>query len=107
RQPAAPFAFEPMAAHKDIAGHIDPDVERRRKRRWLVRGNGRRLSGLAFSLDDLEHNDVGREAFREGDVGAIDGEGCRNLRRGQGTSDRYLPGRRGDRLVARGDTEIV
>src|SRR3984893_13457970 len=33
RQLAAPFAFEPMAAHKDIAGHIYGDVERRRKRR--------------------------------------------------------------------------
>jgi hypothetical protein len=33
RQLAAPFAFEPMAAHKDIAGHINLDVERRRKRR--------------------------------------------------------------------------
>src|SRR6266436_3772788 len=48
RQLAAPFAFEPMAAHKDVAGHVDRDVERRRKRRWLVRRLGRRrLPGLA------------------------------------------------------------
>src|SRR5207237_1237058 len=49
RQLAAPFAFEPVAAHKDVAGHVDRDVERRWKRRRLLRGSGRRrLAGLAF-----------------------------------------------------------
>src|SRR5208282_6639834 len=74
RQPAAPFAVEPVAAHKDVAGHADLDVERRRKRRWLVRGGGcRLLPGLAVDLDHLQHDQVGRQALRKIYIGTIDG----------------------------------
>jgi len=64
------------------------------------------LPVFAF-LGDLEHDDVGREALRKVDIGTVDGEGCCDLRRGEGTRDRHLPSRRGDHFVARGDTEIV
>jgi hypothetical protein len=60
RQLAAPFAIEAMPAHENIAGHVDLDVERHRKRRWLVGGGRRRLASLAVGLDDLQHHDSGR-----------------------------------------------
>ena len=109
RQLAAPLAVEPMTTDKDVAGHVDRDVERGWERRLLVRSGGgwRWFSGLAVCFNDFQHDDIGRQALRKVDFRTIDRQRGRDLWRGQGSGDRYLTARRCHCFVARGHPEIV
>ena len=64
---AAPFAFQPVPPHEDVAGHVESDIEGRRERRLTVGGGGQgSLAALAISFDDLQHDHIWRQAIRAG-----------------------------------------
>jgi len=102
-QLAAPFALESVArAQRCCPGMSIVMSSIRRKRRWLVRRLGwRLLPGLAVGLDDLQHDDLWREAFRELISARLTVRGAVTFGAVRGPTIDTVPLAVGDRLVAR------